>query len=417
MKIKWSLVAVLAIAVLALGTSQGFTSEKASIKIGMTISTSGNYAYASQSGFRGIQVWLNDVNSRGGIYVEEYGKTLPVELKYYDDRSDKAQVVKLYEKLITEDNVDVLIAPFGSTLTSAAAAITEKYKKFLTIWSAASDSIYEQGYKYIVSATEVPTSLMPKPEIEHMNSLGIQKIAIIYVDEPFPAGQAKYAKEIAESMGMEVVYYEKYSKGTKDFTTLLEKVKASNPQAFYASAYLDDQINMIRQMKELDIMFDYVYMVYSGQLDHWVKALGEDGLYIFGHTLYHEDLKWPVNAGMDRDEFEAKYYELFPDAEFAPDFQTSLAYGAGVILEEIIKKAGSLEAPALKQAALDLSGKLVVMTGPYEIDETGKQLGMPFTVTQVQKDSETGEYKLILVWPEDVASGTPIFPIPSWGER
>jgi len=388
---------------------------KDSIKIGTTISTTGAFTFASSQGFKGFRVWVEDVNARGGIFVKEYGKKLPIELVYYDDRSDKETVVKLYEKLITEDKVDIAFAPFGSTLTGAAAAITEKHKKMLIIWSAASDTIYEQGYKYIVSATEVPNSLMPKPEVEHMFSLGVRKLAIIYSDEPFPAGMAKYAKAIAEGLGMRIVLYEKYSPGTKDFSILLAKAKAANPDGFYASAYLDDQKNILRQMREANIMFDYVYMVYSG-MPQWMD-LRDEGLYIFGHTLFHEDLNWKVNAGLTREKFTAKFNALFPKAEYPPDFQSSLAYGAGVILEEMIKKAGSLDAKELKKVALELSGKLTVMTGPYEIDETGKQLQMPFTVTQVLKDPKTGKLKLVLVWPRDVATGKPVFPIPSWDRR
>lgn len=388
--------------------------EKEFIKIGMTISSTGAYSYASLQGFKGIQVWVEDVNSRGGIYVKEYGKKLPVKLIIYDDRSDKEQVVRLYEKLITEDKIDIAIAPFGSTLTMAASAITEKHKVLLVIWSAASDTIYEQGYKYLFSATEVPNSLMPKPEIEHMKSLGVKSIAIIYQDEPFPAGMAKYAKQFAEEAGIEVVMFEKYSTGTKDFSTLILKARDANPDAFYFSSYLGDQAIVLRQMKELDVMFPYVYMVYSGQLSQWIEAVGEDGLYIFGHTLFDPSLKYDVNAGMDMDTFIAKFKEMFPQAE--PDFQTGLAYGAGVILEKVIEHVGSLDPDKLRQAANELSGKITLLIGPYILDpETGKQLGCPFVVTQVQKVG--GEYKLVIVWPKDVATGEAIYPIPSWKER
>ena len=169
---------------------------------------------------------------------------------------------------------------------------------------------------------------------------------------------------------------------------------------------------MIRQMKEANIMFPYVYMVYSG-MPQW-HDLKEDGWYIFGHTLYHKKLNWKVNAGLSRAEFEKVFNKKFPKAENPPDFQTSLAYGAGVILEEMIKKAQSLKATDLKKAALDLSGKITVMTGPYEIDESGKQLQMPFIVTQVQP---TKEYSVNLLYPKEVATGKVIFPIPSWDKR
>ncbi len=291
--------ALIVLALLALSFS-GSAYAKDVIKIGLTVSTSGKYTFASSQGFKGVSIWADQVNKNGGITLD--GKKLPVKLVYYDDRSDKETVVKLYEKLINEDKVDICFAPFGSTLTGAAAAITEKYGKMLVIWSAASDAIYEQGYKTVVSATEAPVSLMPKPEVDHMAALGVKKLAIVYVDEPFPSGLAKHAKRLAEEQGIEVVMYEKFSPGTKDFSILLQKVRISKPDAFYASAYMDDQKIMVRQMKEANLMFPYVYMVYSG-MPQWFDQ-GDDGLYIFGHTLYHNSLNWKVNAGLTRIEFE-----------------------------------------------------------------------------------------------------------------
>lgn len=408
---KRSIILLTIIALLLFGLGLGSASAKEVIKIGLTISTTGKYTFASSQGFKGVKIWADQVNKNGGLMLE--GKRVPVKLVYYDDRSEKETVVKLYEKLINEDKVDVCFAPFGSTLTGAAAAITAKHNKMLIIWSAASDSIYAQGYKYIVSATETPVSLMPKPEIDHMASLGVKKVAIVYVDEPFPAGLAQHAKRLAEKSGIEVTTYEKFSAGTKDFTILLQKVRMSKADAFYASAYMDDQKIMIRQMKEANLMFPYVYMVYSG-MPQW-GDLGDDGLYIFGHTLYHNSLNWSVNAGLSRAEFEKVYDQTFPNAENPPDFQTSLSYGAGVLLEKFIEKANSLDAAALKKAALDLSGNVTVMTGPYEIDETGKQLLMPFIVTQVKK--ENGKQHLILLYPPDVATGKIVYPIPGWDQR
>lgn len=88
-----------------------------------------------------------------------------------------------------------------------------------------------------------------------------------------------------------------------------------------------------------------------------MARLGGEGLYIFGSTLYHEDLRWKVNVGMDQPQFVAYFRTLFPKSEYPPDFQTFPAYGAGVILEEMIKKTGTLDAKDLKQAALNLSAR------------------------------------------------------------
>ncbi len=378
------------------------------IRIGMTISSTGSFALASQSGVRGVEVWVNDVNSRGGIEIN--GKKRPVELVKRDDRSDKQMVTRVYEGLITDDKVDLVFAPFGSTLTAAAATVTDRLGKFMMIWSAASDQLYQQGFKYIVSGTQMPVSNMLNNSMAFSKQLGIRKVAIVYSDEPFPSGLAQGGKERAEQSGMEVVMFERYPKGQKDFSTLLQKARASGAEAFVPTSYEGDLISMVRQMKQLNVTFPYTFMVYASTPQF--QAIGSDSNYIYSHTNYDPSINWKVNAGMNREQFAKAYDKAFPKAEFPPDFQTALAYGAAVIAEETIKKANSLEADKLKQAALGLSDKLTVMAGPYAINESGMQLKMPFPVVQLQPGKG-----VVTVFPEDVAIAKPEFPIPDWSKR
>ena len=60
------------------------------------------------------ELWVDEVNKAGGIYVKEYGKKLPVELKRYDDKSDIGTMTNLLEKLIVEDKVDFIFPPWGT---------------------------------------------------------------------------------------------------------------------------------------------------------------------------------------------------------------------------------------------------------------------------------------------------------------
>ncbi len=165
--------------------------EAHKIRVGMTVSSTGRFALAAQSGARGAKIWIDDINSRGGITIA--GKTHVLELVELDDRSDKQMVARVYDTLIRDEKVDILLGPFGSTLTSAAAHVTEKYGKFLIIWSASSDKIYEQGYQYVVSGSQIAASLLGAPAIKMMNSVGIKQVALAYLEEPFPAGTAQGA--------------------------------------------------------------------------------------------------------------------------------------------------------------------------------------------------------------------------------
>jgi branched-chain amino acid transport system substrate-binding protein len=377
------------------------------IKIGMTVSSQGRFALAAQSGERGLKIWIEDVNGRGGIEVG--GEKRMVELVSLDDRSDQTMVPRVYETLIQDEDVDILFGPFGSTLTGAAANTTEQFDKFLMIWSASSDAIYEQGYEYVVSGTQIAASRLGHPSVKALNEIGVNSIAFAYLDEPFPAGITEGAADLAKELGIEVAMMEKFASGTKDFSLIIQKALASGADAFYPTSYEGDQMIIARQLRELGANFPATYMVYASQPQF--LEIGQDADYLISQTLLHEKINWEVNAGLSRAEMVERYEELFPDVAYEPDFQTALAYGAGVVLEEIIEKADSLEPAALKQAALDLNEQLTVMTGPYEIEDTGKQISMEFVIMQNQENGPE------VIYPPEVATAKPVYPVPAFSER
>ncbi|MGH8708241.1 MAG: amino acid ABC transporter substrate-binding protein [Burkholderiales bacterium] len=378
------------------------------IRIGMTVSSTGTFALAAQSGHRGAQIWVDDVNKRGGIEVG--GAKRKVELVILDDRSDKQLVPRVYETLIKDEKVDLVFGPFGSTLTAAAANTTEANAKFMVIWSASADSIYKQGYKYIVSATQIAGTLLGQPAVRALHSMGVKKVAFAYVDEPFPAALTQGAIDLARELGMQVTMDEKFAKGTKDFNILIQKAKASGAEAFYPTAYEGDQMTIARQIRETNADFKAVYLVYASQ-PQFLQQSGKDGHYVFSQTLLHEKINWKVTHGLNRAQMVAAYERLFPGAQYTADFQTILAYGAGVTTEQIIKTAGSLDAAKLKQAALELSGKIVTACGEYQIDETGKQFKNEFAVVQTLPDG------LEVVYPPPIATAKPVYPAPPFAKR
>ncbi|MGV6874355.1 amino acid ABC transporter substrate-binding protein [Pseudochelatococcus sp. B33] len=380
--------------------------ERTSIKIGMTVSSTGTYALASQSGERGVGIWVDDVNARGGIELD--GKKYPVELIKRDDRSDKQMVARVYESLINDEKVDALIAPFSSTLVGVAAPIAESGGKFMVSWAGSSDQLFQQGYKNVVSAT-AQASQIPVTSINFAKELGVKKLAIGFVDEPFPASTAASAREMAEDAGIEVVLFEKYPKGAKDFALLLQKAQAAGADGFYSSSYDADLISMLRQMREYEISFPFTYLLYGSSPA--VLEAGDESRYIFSHTQFDPAVNWKVTDGLDTEAFLAAYDRLYPSAAHPADFQTALAYGAAVVLEKAIATAGAVDAQALKQAALAMSGNTTVVSGEFRIDETGFQNGMTPIVLQTQPEG------LKIVSPGAIATAEPVYPIPAWNQR
>ncbi|MDP3163568.1 MAG: amino acid ABC transporter substrate-binding protein [Reyranella sp.] len=377
------------------------------IRIGMTVSSTGTFALAAQSGLRGAEIWVDDVNSRGGISIG--GVKRKVELVKLDDRSDKTTIPKVYETLIKEEKVDLCFGPFGSTLTAAAVNTTETNDKFMVIWSASADSIYQQGYKYVVSATQQAGTLLGRPGVKAFGKLGVKKIAFAYLDEPFPAALTNGAIEEAKSLGMEVTMNEKFAKGTKDFNILIQKAKASGADVFMPTAYEGDQMTIARQLRETNADFKGVYFVYASQPQF--LAIGKDAQYHFSQTLLNDKINWKVTSGLNRAQMMERYAKLFPNAQYAADFQTALAYGAGAVVEQIITEAQSLDAAKLKEAALKLNDKMVTVTGPYQIDATGKQFKNEFAVMQNMPNGPE------VIYPPEVATAKAVYPVPPYKDR
>lgn len=407
MQRRTSLVALAALAA-ALGTGPAAAQADKPIRIGMTVSSAGTFALQAQSGQRGVEIWIDDVNSRGGVEIG--GSKRKVELVKLDDRSDKTLVPRVYETLIKDEKVDLLFGPFGSTLTAAAANTTETNNKFMVIWSASADSIYKQGYKYVVSATQIAGSLLGQPGVRALHAMGVKKVAFAYLDEPFPAALTQGAIELAKELGMEVTMDEKFAKGTKDFNILIQKARASGAEAFYPTAYEGDQMTIARQIREVNADFKAVFLFYASQ-PQFLQQAGKDGHFVLSATLLHEKINWKVTQGLDRAKMVERYGKLFPNARYEADFQTALAYGAGVITEAIIRDAQSLDAARLKEAAVKLSGKIVTLTGEYQIDETGKQFKNEFAVVQTLPDG------LEVVYPPPIATAKPVYPAPPFAKR
>lgn len=98
---------------LAFATALQAQEAPTEIKIGTLYASSGRYASISMPVHYGLKLWMDQKNAEGGMYVKAYDKKLPIKLIAYDDQSNTATAATLYNQLITQDKVDLLVADFG----------------------------------------------------------------------------------------------------------------------------------------------------------------------------------------------------------------------------------------------------------------------------------------------------------------
>ncbi len=365
------------------------------IRIGASLSLTGTYAALGQNQQRGYQLCVKHVNERGGVLGRK------IEFVRYDDQSEPATAVRLYEKLITQDKVDVLIGPYSSPITEAAANVNEKYKMPMVAPQASTTSIFKKGRKYIFMVTS-PAEVYLEGLIDLAARNGLKTVALINEDTLFPKATVQGTIDLAKKKGLRVVFVEAYPKGNTDFSAILTKVRAANPDVLGAATYFDDAVAITRQMKELNVNPKMYGVTVGGDLPKFYELLGKNAEFIYGASQWEPELPYP---GLK--EFVEAYQKEFPGADLS--YHSAGGYGGCQILVEAIKRAGSLDGEKLREAILKLD--LMTVYGGFKVDQDGFQIAHKMVMFQWQ------DGKKVIVWPNELAAGKPRLPAPPWSQR
>lgn len=386
-------ISAIALVVAPLVLVAGAVQAQQPIRIGATMSETGSYATQGVPARAGYLLCQKHVNEKGGLLGRK------VEFLIYDDKSNSKAAIALYEKLITEDKVDAVMGPYGSTLTEAVAPVTEKYRQVHISPLAATTSIWEKGRRYLFMVLP-PAELFLAGLIDMASRNGLKTVAIIQEDSLFPKAAGNGAVALAKKKGMEVVLHETYPTGTKDFSAILAKIKAANTDVVGMSASsLGDFVVVARQMKEQDVnvkMFGN-----SGAVAEFQEALGKMAEFAYGLSAWEPSLP---NPGIK--EFVEGYQKEFNKA---PSFHAAGAYGSCQIFMEAARRAGSLDSEKLREQLLKL--KIKTVFSDYAVDERGYQLANKGLFVQWQDGAK------VVVWPDELAAAKPRFPTPPWSQR
>jgi branched-chain amino acid transport system substrate-binding protein len=376
----------------AAGTA-GMAAQAADVVVGTSVALSGKYARTGQEQLQGFQMWVEEVNARGGLLGRK------VALKHYDDESKPETGAKLYEKLITDDKVDLLIGPYSSDVTMAASTVAEKHKMPMVSSGASASEIWERGYKNTFGLYTLAELYMDQI-LEFGKSKGLKKIALVYENTSFPRGVASGVRSKAKALGMQIVYDEEYGKASSDFTSTIVK---SRPEAGHDHRQFvpPDSTGFMRQAKENRLYAKIFAFAVGPGLPDFGKNLGLDAEGVMGNTQWEPTLKLP---GVK--EFAEKYKTKYGHE---PGYHAGGGYGAGQVIEAAVKKAGSTDRDKMREALATLD--TVTAFGRYKVDATGKQIGKPGYWVQWL----SGERHVVL--PAEVATAKVAYPFKDWAKR
>lgn len=381
------------------------------IKIGQLYASSGPYASISMPVFDAFKIWVDEENAKGGVMVGAYHKRIPIKLIAYDDQSSTATAATLYNQLITQDHVDLLIADSGSVLTSVAVPIAKEHKQFLFDVSGTGAAFFSDDNPFIALMADPVSTIWPHYISDFLNDVGykdgIRTVAILYSTNDFTGTQAAALKGFFERDNkVKVIYYQGVPTSTSNYTVLINNIAAQNPDAVLELGYVGNDIAFLRNLQDSGQPFRFVFTIYAGtEPEEIEKNVGVSALKNIFSYVPASNYEYKPEVGMTQKEFKAAWTAKYPVGA-GVEFGANAIYGymTGIVVQQTLATTKSLNQTDLHDAVFALSGKLKTLDGTFELRKDGAQIGEVTPLGQLQPAGKD-ELDLVAVYPPDLAHG------------
>lgn len=346
--------------------------------------------------------WRDLINQRGGLWVEELGTRVPVETIIYDDKSDPATSARLYERLITQDKCDLLLGPYVSPITIAAAPVATKYGVPFITTQAGAPPIYNTGSDWIVTPIDLVTNWAGM-YFEFIKSEGkARSISFVIEDNAYAQGLGQGAINIAKSNGLEVKAVEVVSPGTTDFSSTILKLKSASADIIFVASLAPFATTFVKQAHEQGLKPNEFHV--PQLIKSFIEGVGKDvANYITGEWYWTENLPYDDEWGK---EFWIKVLEKAGLKNEDHPWAVVTYYGlevAGAAVEQ---------SPTLnKKDLMDTIRSMYIMTvsGPLYFRDYDSFKGIG-TLRPFPVQYQNGEF--VILYPEDVKTGEHVYPAP-----
>ena len=225
---RWLAASGLVLALMAAGCSSdgGGGGNSSPIVIGASLPLTGDFSQPGVASQRGYTIWQDKANANGGLLGRQ------VQLKIVDDGSNQNTVVSDYNRLISQDRVDLLLGSFSSLLNIPASAVAEKRRMTYVCPSCGSPKMFNRGFRYMFFAQ--PATAVHQADLfaQYVASLPAEDrpktAAYPSQDDPFAAPTIDSLRKLLEAIGIKTVYKTVYAPETTNFDPIAGAIKAAN---------------------------------------------------------------------------------------------------------------------------------------------------------------------------------------------
>lgn len=371
------------------------------LKIGIPVSLSGQFRVQGRQALAGLQAWAGDVNQAGGFKIGNTDSARPVSVVYYDDTSKTDQARQATERLITKDRVDLLFGPYSGVLAMASAQVAEGFGKVIWNQGGASDTIYQQGLKWVVGiltpASRYLAEWLPLVRAADPNA---KSLAVLRASTgAFPRAVTSGVESQAAQLGFQVSILREFDSTITDFSTILDEVEQVEPELLLGVGRIQNDLLLARQLAGRESGLKGVAVV-AAPIQQFRDYLGDAADGFVGPSQWEDWGSYPTDYGPTSVKVMAS---LRGKGHQTIDYPMVQAYAAGLVAQRCVYESGTLEDSDLRETAgqLDFS----TFYGRFKIDPaTGCQIGRSTVLVQWQRGRKAiidppGRLRTPMVYP------------------
>jgi branched-chain amino acid transport system substrate-binding protein len=393
------------------------------IKIGLMAPLTGPWSFIGAHLEKGAMLAVEEINNKGGVYVAQYGKKIPLKLISADDKASIDEGTAVIKRLIFSDKVDVIIGIYDTPEAMAVVPIAVEAGVPIIFDGGGSMRGIVKDYSYAFhyeihthdwTGAELRFLVeVVKPLVAPDRNL---KIAILCEDSPFGeiATEGYTWNKETKNLPIEFVTIVKYKWGETSFQTLMTRIKAAKPDAVIVAATPEQAAHAIEQgIRDVGLKTVYIGLPCLEE-PHFYELIGEFGDYVVYDSRFTPHIPYkPVAA-----DFVKKYKEKWGEL---PSFMAPLTYDMVKIAAYAIESAGTLDKKVIRDALEKLNIPADDFLAPMYNNRVAwddyHEAHMSSFVIQLRWDKATNTLKPFVVWGPPEVAKTANYQLPPYYEK
>ncbi|MGI6730787.1 MAG: ABC transporter substrate-binding protein [Anaerovoracaceae bacterium] len=371
------------------GDTGGAGADRDHILIGIPNPTTGPIAAFGEGTPWAEELAIKTINEDGGIYIEELDKKLPIKLKIVDTESNSTKASEVTQKLIVDDNVDLLIARHTPDTALPVSAMAERYGVPCISTECPVDPWLSGGpYEWVYHAFWTIDSVYDLYTTQ-LKEVGLEgsTVGILFPNEPDGLAWAPvFEKRLVED-GYTVSNPGRFPAGNSDWSTVINQFKTDGVNVLIGCMIPPDMANFMKQAAQLNFKPEYSCQGRSILFSAAANAMGPE--LAAGQTIevwwspYHN---FPSSiTGQTPKEILDLYKE-----ETGRDWTAAIGYKYAPIeiAVDVLKRCKNLEPETIRDAIA--ATDMVTVVGPIKYDPETHVAPTPIVMGQWQL-TESGD--------------------------